>query len=73
MKYLVQQAGYFLNKMTHEVRQDLSTCKKKTCSTLCVDGVRRGGSQRIETQTEIRFVQYQELVILMKINSIEDH
>ena len=30
-------------------------------------------SQGIETQTEITFVQYQELVILIKINSMEGH
>ena len=43
----------------------------KTSSTLCVDGVRKGCSQGIETQTDITLVQYQELVVLMKINSIE--
>ena len=38
-----------------------------------VNGVRRGGSQGIKTQTEITLVQYQELVIIMKINSMEGH
>ena len=45
----------------------------KLSSTLCVDGVLRGGCQGIETQTEITLVQYQELVILIKINSMEGH
>ena len=35
--------------------------------------MRKGGSQGIETQTEITLVQYQELVILMKINAMEGH
>ena len=57
--------------MTHKV-QDLSTANK-TSSTLCVDGVRRGGNQEIEIQTEITLVQYQEHVILMKINSMKGY
>ena len=42
-------------------------------STQCVNGVRRGGSPGIETQTEITLVQYQELVILIKIKFMEGH